>query len=172
MQTRLYVLLATGVAVLTVAFVACCYQFRPGASSPALELVITGEGGPPNLDLDAIDWRDRARRAIVVELLERQRTLPEAAARFREIDRHPLSDRKGTDEPTAPGLSEGERYCRLVIRYAEVVLEEQSPQRKAEEVARLEAELKTLRGRDGEIHLPDPEAVKTPRSREANRSSP
>jgi hypothetical protein len=156
MQTRLYVLLATGVVVLTVAFSACYCQLRPGSHFPPVKLVPPGEVDPNPGRLE----HNRKKRAAVAELLARQLTLPEAAALFREIDRQPPKDSTRAGEVTFPGLSEAERYCRLVISYAEVVLEEQSPQRKAGEVARLEAELNALRDRDGEIRLPDPDTVR------------
>ena len=120
-----------------------------------------------------------AKRRIAYEAAASRRSLVEAAALFRELNRLP---------PAAPDLALGdwdetllrvpvrtdeERLCRQVVEWVYRVLRsEVSPESAAEAVERLEAEWQEVLRRHGAIRLPD-SAVQPPVQEllEAARSS-
>jgi hypothetical protein len=92
-------------------------------------------------DFEAIRRRAAAHDGIIRELAAGRLTLPEAAARYREVDlRCPLFQAE-VFRRKYPAASDEERYCLVVIqrvRYAEPL----GAERIGELVARLEAELR------------------------------
>jgi hypothetical protein len=95
------------------------------------------------------------RMQVCQELEDGRLTLPEAAARFRAID-GTVSASLSRKYATYPGSSEGERLCRKVIDYVEILY----PADKADAAplrilrARLEAELQRLLDHSDTITLP------------------
>ena len=93
-----------------------------------------------------------AKYNAVKGLLQGQLTLGQTAARFRAIDRD-LPVTWGPARP-ADGPAENERLCRQVIARAVDWVEKNLPEAAAQVAERLEAELRSLRGPDGAVHLP------------------
>ena len=100
--------------------------------------------------------RLEAKKAVTERLIDGRLTLREAAAWFKYLNE---ATRSAGDDvgPDDAGLSEGERYCRQVIRWAETAAAETSTGRAREVVRRLREELAADRGPDGTIALPAPE---------------
>jgi hypothetical protein len=98
--------------------------------------------------------RVEAKRQMIRELLAGHRTLMQAAVRYRDIGE---SMRLPCDPPrsAANDAAEGERVCRVVIKMATNMLQEDPLSPAAELTARLTAELERHRGSDGVVRLPD-----------------
>jgi hypothetical protein len=93
--------------------------------------------------------KDRA----VQKLLAGQLTLPQAAARFRDLEQSlPVT---WAPRVAATDPAYGERLCRTVIAMANRWMEEHVPAAAADVTACLEAELERHRGPDGTVRLPD-----------------
>jgi hypothetical protein len=103
--------------------------------------------------LEAFWVRQAARREVVAELVERRLTLPEAAARFRDLNAKACS--AGHVRLFFPGRTEEESICRHLIFWAQCELESDAPSVAQEVAARLEAELNEHLRRHGTIPLPD-----------------
>jgi hypothetical protein len=86
-------------------------------------------------------------------MLAERMTLAVAAARFRVIEKEwPVT----WSPPRPAGVpGEGERLCRDVITRANAWVAENLPAEAASVAARLEAELRQLRGPDGAVRLAD-----------------
>jgi hypothetical protein len=95
-----------------------------------------------------------AKCAVARRLIDGELTLLEAAAWYRYIDEAmpPAGD---LTLPGEEGLSEGERYCRMAIRWAGPEARQTSPSRAEAVASRLAAELEQLR-RAAAIELPQP----------------
>jgi hypothetical protein len=102
--------------------------------------------------LQVLRWCEETRRALVAELAAGRRTLLQTAAGFRAVD-----DVKGRFVPVVSfaflGRTEEEQLCRRVILFARD-LRRQQPDPEGL-VARLEAELAELMGRDRPLELPE-----------------
>jgi hypothetical protein len=108
-------------------------------------------------------------RAIAKDQLARdvaagRRSLPEAAALFRELNRLPPVPTDSADLSEAdlsmpiPGRTDEERYCQRVVTHVQAALHH-DPDRAAAVVARLAAEFREELDRHGAIGLPDPAAL-------------
>jgi hypothetical protein len=86
----------------------------------------------------------------VGELLAGRLTLPQAAARFRDVE-EALPVTWGPPCCAASGSAEGERWCREVMAWVQTQHGEDLPAL----AARLEADLRRHRGTDGTVRLPD-----------------
>jgi hypothetical protein len=127
-----------------------------------------GEPDPVGQDIrifiDAEDWqcallkRMEARDRLVEALLADRLTLLQAAAGFRDLDQGSPEFNLGRFRQKASGQTDEERYCRLVILWAEAQHVD-SPERAARVAARLGEELKAHL-RDGTIHLPPAHAAR------------
>ena len=123
---------------------------------------------PPEPDPPAEYSRDAATEAVVLRAAAKgllaldvaagRRTLFEAAALFRELDRLPPEpDPPPGFDPTLriPADTEEGRLCRQVVTAVQAELGAE-PDRAAEAVARLEAEFFQELRRRGAVRLPDP----------------
>jgi hypothetical protein len=127
----------------------------PGAGS--------GEAARPGEQFEAVDVRSAARAQLAREAAAGQRTLLEAAALYRELNRLPPTTAApryvDPRDPLAdlPLATEEALLCRQVILYADTVLREERRDREAEAaVARLEAEFFAELRAHGSIRLPAP----------------
>jgi hypothetical protein len=93
------------------------------------------------------------KEGVVAQLIAGRLTLPQAAARFRDLKAESPDD----DAPPGPACDrgEGERLCRQVMGWADSWLADHAPERAGAVAARLEAELRRLRDRTGTVRLPD-----------------
>jgi hypothetical protein len=106
---------------------------------------------------EASSWEGR--QQITSDVIDGRLSLLEAAAAFRDLN---------LESPalvvTYPGSSEGEKACREVIAWVRVELEARTRESGAKKsgkgsvdsaavLARLEAELKAAKGKDGSVHL-------------------
>jgi hypothetical protein len=94
--------------------------------------------------------RIRLKERAVDEFVAGRLTLPQAAARFRDVE-EALPATRGPARCAATGPAEGERWCREVIDWT---LGHHGLNRPGL-AARLEADLRRHRGPDGSIRLPD-----------------
>jgi hypothetical protein len=102
----------------------------------------------------AVTERLHIKGMVLEELLSGELTLFEAAAEFRSLDEAPRAWHN-LDYPR-PGHDDGERWCRLVIDWAEVdVRFSYSPTRADVVCRRLERELREHLQRHGTVKLPD-----------------
>jgi hypothetical protein len=147
-------LAVTLVVALPVAF---CRRPPESDSLPPL-----GEAEPP-----AAAWPDLlaghcARARLARDAAAGRRTLAEAAALFRELNRRPPATAPPADaDPNGPPLTipldtEEGRLCRQVILSAYYALRSEAPGRADAAVARLEAEFFAERRAHGALRLPDP----------------
>jgi hypothetical protein len=124
-----------------------------------------GEAAPP-----APAWPDVPDALVARSLLARdaaagRRTLLEAAALFRELNRRPpVVMPPAYADPNGPPLTipldtEEARLCRQVILHAYYALRSVAPGRADAAVARLEAEFFAERRAHGAIRLPDPASL-------------
>jgi hypothetical protein len=100
------------------------------------------------------DRRLALRGEVVRQLIAGELTLPEAAARFKQLNEQ-MAARRDYFRERYPSLSAEEAACRQVILWAEVELRHTAPERAAEVVRRLEAELEGHLQCDGKVELPD-----------------
>jgi hypothetical protein len=137
--------------------VAFCRQ-PPGPD----ELLPPGGAEPP-----AAEWPDLlaghcARALLARDAAAGRRTLAEAAALFRELNRRPPTTvPPAYADPNGPPLTiprdtEEARLCRQVILSAYYALRSVAPGRADAAVARLEAEFFAERRAHGAVRLPDP----------------
>jgi hypothetical protein len=96
-----------------------------------------------------------AKNEIVGQLVDGRLTLAEAAAWFKALNESP-ADCPAVPHGEFPGASEGERLCRQVMSWVRADLSRQSASQAEAMSVRLEEELRTLLGRDGTVHLPQP----------------
>ena len=99
-----------------------------------------------------IQMRAEGRRQVVNEVIAGRMSLVEAAVRMRELDG--LVPGGQINSEAFPGKSEGERYCRRVIRWVEVELSDEALAERERAVRRLEQDLSELLRSDGTVHLP------------------
>jgi hypothetical protein len=148
------------VALVVALPVAYCRQ-PPGPD----ELLPPGEAEPP-----APAWPDVldgtvARSLLALDAAAGRRTLLEAAALFRELNRRPpVTDPPAYADPNGPPLTipldtEEGRLCRQVIRHAYYALRSEAPGRADAAVARLEAAFFAELRAHGAVRLPDPSAL-------------
>jgi hypothetical protein len=97
--------------------------------------------------------RINAKRKLIQQVLAGRLGLLEAAARFRDLNDEP-ADCPCRDDHHRPGASRGENLCRQVLIWAREVAREQDSSAARATVARLEAELKAILARDGDVRLP------------------
>jgi hypothetical protein len=147
--------LAVALAVaLPVAY--CRHPSKPDAPSPP------GEAAPPAAEGPDLLAGHRARARLARDAAAGRRTLAEAAALFRELNRRPpevmapAQAVPGDPPLTIPLDTEEGRLCRQVIVHAYHALHEEAPGRADAAVARLEAEFFAERRAHGTIRLPDP----------------
>jgi hypothetical protein len=97
--------------------------------------------------------RIAAKQRVITELLAERLTLIEAAARFRTLNEE--SDRPINVAELFPAQSEGESYCRQVLRWVRAAADESTADHGAVILSRLEVELKGfLVSHDGDVVLP------------------
>jgi hypothetical protein len=121
-----------------------------GGGRPGPKTVLLVPGDP------SLEAMYRAKGEVIRRLLDRELTLPQAAAWFRSLNR-PLSH-GGDPLASCAGKTEGERLCRQVIGWAKAQAEQQSASEAEVVGRRLEAELRTCLERDGgEVRLPEVE---------------
>src|SRR5262249_51540842 len=127
---------------------------------------VTDFWAAPTFDSGDPNWSDRERdelaRAIrrrtaektrlAAQVAEGRLALPDAAARFRDLDRQPPPFHWDHFRGAYSGRSDEERHCREVIQYVRVL--QDRPEREAAVAARLEAELRDLLDR-GDLRLPE-----------------
>jgi hypothetical protein len=95
-------------------------------------------------------------------VIDGRRSVFEAAALFRELDRvataldPPRPDVAVPLPVSFPAATEDELYCLIVARWAYVALRDTYPARAAEVVARLAAEVRAEAQARGAVLLPDP----------------
>jgi hypothetical protein len=152
-----YTILAVALAVaLPVAF---CR--RPPAPDPAAEPVIGGAVGEAVPEVVAL--RVLAKGLLARDAAAGRRSLFEAAALFRALDRRPPEPAQPTGfDPTLriPADTEEGRLCRQVLAAVRAELAAE-PDRAAAAVARLKAEFaQELRAR-GAVRLPDPSSLES-----------
>jgi hypothetical protein len=130
---------------------------------PGLALVLTCRPAPRLPAVDVPGLRSAARERLArEEVADGRRPLLEAAALLRELDRvEPALDppRPDLGPPLSvpfPASTEAEAYCLQVARWAYLVLQDESPDRAAEVVARLAAEVREEARTRGAVRLPDP----------------
>jgi hypothetical protein len=92
--------------------------------------------------------RTEARRAVARDLADGRLTLPEAAARMRDLDRHAPGFHWEGFRFTYAGASDDERHCREAICWVATALPPDDP-RAEDTVRRLEAELRQHVARGG-----------------------
>jgi hypothetical protein len=133
----------------------------PGPDGPAEPPVSEALTAPPP---ETALLRLAAKLQLAREVADGRRTLWEAAALFRELDRLPpppieLSRLDGVDQslPIA-GRTEAERYCRHVVAQVRAALRDDLG-RVAAAAARLEAEFVAELRAHGAIRLPDPASL-------------
>ena len=98
--------------------------------------------------------RNLAKMHATGELLAGRLTLLQTAARFRDAEAA-VPAAWGPFHPVSASPASGERLCRDVILWAQNSLRNSRTERADEVIARLEAELKQHRDRDGVVRLPD-----------------
>jgi hypothetical protein len=97
--------------------------------------------------------RAAAKDRAVRNLLAGRLTLLQTAVQFRDADKAlPVTWGPGI---AATGPADGERLCRVVMKWANYWLQANLPEQAASVAARLEAELEQNRGPDGAVRLPD-----------------
>jgi hypothetical protein len=106
------------------------------------------------------DVANRRREEVLGAVIEGRCSLPEAAAHFGELNRSMSGFHWENFRRFYPGASDGERYCRQVIRHVACRLEGRPDQGEAV-VRRLEAELEECLRR-GPVRLPAEEEGATP----------
>jgi hypothetical protein len=137
---------------------ACCVALALSSGSdfwaaPAFD------GADPDADDRELKELNRALQQRIAEkdrlaalVGEGRLALPDAAARFRDLDRQPPPFRWDQFCRSCPGRSDEERHCREVINYVRTLRD--PPGRGDAVAARLEAELRDLLDR-GDLHLPE-----------------
>jgi hypothetical protein len=137
---------------------ACCVALTL-SRGPDFWAAPASDGADPDADNQELDKLYQALRQRVAEkerlaaqVAEGRLALPDAAARFRDLDRQPPPFYWDRFRRSYPGCSDEERHCREVISYVQA-LRGRSGQG-AVVVARLEAELRDLLDR-GDLRLPE-----------------
>ena len=97
--------------------------------------------------------RCHQRRHIVDDVIAGRTTLRQAAVEFRSLNEGLPASRWSYNQAYA-GKSEGERFCRYVIRLVQTDLSERTPTLATTKVEKLEQELQALLQEDGIVHLP------------------
>jgi hypothetical protein len=129
------------------------------------ELLPPGEAEPPAPAWPDVQAAIVARARLAREAAAGRRTLAEAAALFRELNRRPpVTDPPAYADPDGPPLTiprdtEEGRLCRQVIQYAYFALRSEAPGRADAAVARLEAEFFAECRAHGAVRLPDPASL-------------
>jgi hypothetical protein len=151
-----YVLLAVVVAIVLGRRVVEM-PVRPHSTDPAID-----ERASP--EAEVLMLRIRAKHRIVEDLVHGRRSLVEAAALFRELDRLPPQAKYFADlYPDPPlrlaSLTEEEQYCIAVITYARNSLRVIRPDQAEAVTGRLVAEFWAERCERGEVRLPEATAL-------------
>jgi hypothetical protein len=149
-------LLAVPSVVLVTALLVCRWP-EPGGPPPPAEADPEAAAPVP----DIVPLRLRAKDALSREVAAGRRSLVEAAALFRELNRLPPEPTKPSRvDPflTIPADTEEGWLCRQVVEHVRVALHRE-PERAAAAVARLEAEFFAELQAHGTIRLPDPAAL-------------
>lgn len=121
-------------------------------AAPAFDSGDPDAGDRERDELDRAVLRRTAEKGrLAAQVAEGRLALPDAAARFRDLDRQPPPLRWDQFRREYPGRSDEERHCREVIRYVRVLPDR--PERGAV-AARLEGELRDLLDR-GDLRLPE-----------------
>ena len=68
-------------------------------------------------EVEGIHWRIRAKRAVVLELLDERLTLRQAAAYFQHLDSGKPECDLDAWRASCPGNTDEERYCWTVLRF-------------------------------------------------------
>jgi hypothetical protein len=134
---------------------------RPHSTDPTID-----ERAPP--EAEVLVLRIRAKNRIVEDLVHCRRSLVEAAALFRELDRVPPQAKYLAILVHDPPLrlaspTEAEQYCNAVITYARNSLRVNQPDQAEAVTGRLVAEFWAERCERGEVRLPEataPEQVR------------
>jgi hypothetical protein len=145
------------VAFATVGVVAVVLGRRapePNPDPPAPQCEVITPPFPESMTLRYLAKQRLAREAAVG-----QRSLVEAAALFRELNR--LPPRLDSSAMCLPGQSEEEQLCIQVIAYVAKPENDWPPATVEAAVARLEAELRTEKQRAGGVVLPSPAGLPT-----------
>jgi hypothetical protein len=149
--------------VLLVAAAAACLAVVVWRSPDAGSVPGLGGGGPDPLTRRGQELGDLRRRVLrcieekrrlTAEVVEGRRTLLEAAARFRDLNRQNPGFNWDRFRVVCPGNSDDERCCRQVLAYVRQEVQDR-PGADPALPGRLEAELRDLLGR-GDFHLPGP----------------
>jgi hypothetical protein len=135
---------------------------RSSESEPGQSAVVT----LIDVTRDTVVMRMDAKRQIALDVAAGRRSLVEAAALFRELNRLPpaaadltVGDREEFVLHAAVHNDE-ERLCRQVVEWVYwTLLKHVSAESAEEAVARLEAEFRAAPRADGVIRLPDPSAL-------------
>jgi hypothetical protein len=137
---------------------ACCVAL---ALSRGLDLwaALTFDGAGPAADCRkgeelrrAIRRRIAEKERLAAQVAEGRLALPDAAARFRDLDRQPPPFHWAPFRRAYPGCSDEERHCWEVIGYVQSLRDGSG--RGAAVAARLTAELRDFLDR-GDLRLPD-----------------
>ena len=138
-----------GLALFVGASVAFLSVREPGAGGrrPASEAHL---GVPPDV---AGLQRIKAKGAVARQVIDGRLTLLEGAAWFKYFN-EAMPDGRGDVAPEDEGLTEGERYCRQVIRWVDATAEQTSSDQAAGVARRLQSELDARLRRDGTVTLP------------------
>jgi hypothetical protein len=114
---------------------------------------------------DLVPLRSQAKEVVAREVIAGRRSLLQAAALFRELDRLPpgpfdLARLDGADAAAPiPGRTDDERYCRHVLAWVRTILNDAPPGRTEATVAQLGAEFHDVLRREGTVRLPDPSTL-------------
>lgn len=105
-------------------------------------------------DDQAVLRRLQIKELIVSEMLAGRLTMLEAAARFQALHR---GDERFAKQMAIyfKGQNEEERFCRSVMDFARMRLQQMEPEREAETMAVYERELQAAMNRDGLVVLPE-----------------
>jgi hypothetical protein len=125
---------------------------------------------PATLITETAVVRLRAKKQIALDVAAGRRTLVEAAALFRALNRLPpeTTEPTGPDNPTHPWVltdpvhTEEEQMCREVVEWVYSSLGGESEELAKSAVARLTADFRNELRRHGAIRFPDPSAVTLP----------
>jgi hypothetical protein len=106
---------------------------------------------------EAVDRRADQKQALAIAVIEGRLPLPQAAARFRDLNAQPPTYNWAAFRLFYPGDSDDERHCREVIEFVRQDVR-QRPGTDPAAVGRLEAELQGLL-EQGNFRLPGPDDV-------------